>query len=298
MEQSNEKILMLKERYLRLTDYDVLAAEMLSLIDRNQDWLQLSHKDFLERMVFSASIPTLRSRLESLEEKGLIQQQRSKPNKYKVSDDFQNKVAALGMKGIDTISFPVDQLINHMQPTFVEIEEVEVEEVEEVEKPKKKKKKYYDWKHYAEISTEEWRQAKTEGTFPGKENANTLLLGAYLLGMKRKHNIEVGLTAADFGGKYGKLAKEMLAFFTMQAGGDDIKGFNQALDWIKEFIHAPRDSFPGKSNWPIQMAFSRDVYRQHGSGQFTPKTGKKINDTGTVVMRKEDREQTKITIGN
>lgn len=164
---------------------------------------------------------------------------------------------------------------------------------------KPKKNRYYDWTHYAKFSTEEWKLARQEGKWPGKETGLTLLLGAYLLAMKRKHGVETGLTPGDFNGKYGTLSKKMLEFFTDQHGGDELKGFNAGLDWIREFVYAPADSFVGKAGWPLQMAFSRDMYRQHGTGQFLPKTGKKRNDTGNVIMTQEQREEAmkKVRIG-
>lgn len=153
---------------------------------------------------------------------------------------------------------------------------------------------FYGWRHYAEITPDEWKAAREEGKLPGRERFQTLLLGAYLLGMYHRHKQEILLIPADFNGKYGRLSSAMLKFFTTAHEGDKLLGFKSALDWIKAFLKAPSESYIGKAGWPIQMAFSRDMYRQ------PPKeVGMKRNDTGNVIWDEEDRQkaQEKIRIG-
>jgi DNA-binding transcriptional ArsR family regulator len=125
-------------------------------------------------------------------------------------------------------------------------------------------KKYYDWKHYEQITPEDWTKAKTEGVFPSGESAVTLVIGAYLIAVKKKRQIEVGLVPGDFG-KYSKLAKTMLEFMTGRADGDELQGFRDALEWVREFADCDNTTFIGKAGWSIQLAFARDVYRQVGT---------------------------------
>ena len=156
-------------------------------------------------------------------------------------------------------------------------------------KSKTRGQKFYTWEHYAKISEFEWKQARDEGIFPKNETANTLVLGAYLLAMKHKHGRTEGLIAKDFGGKYGKNAKEMLQFFTAKNNGDELAGFREALDWIREFARAGAASYIGKAGWPIQLCFTRDMYRQ--KGQVVKKSGKARNNTGVIVMDESQREE-------
>ena len=150
------------------------------------------------------------------------------------------------------------------------------------------KNQFYTWEHYAKFTPEDWKAARDTGTLPGKERFQTLVIGAYLLGMHQKHKQDIGLVPGDFNGKYGKLSSAMLTFFTEAHGGDKLKGFNEALDWIKEFVSAPADSFIGKASWPIQMAFNRDMYRQKGLRKYD--VGRKRNNTGRVIWNEEQRK--------
>lgn len=132
-------------------------------------------------------------------------------------------------------------------------------------KPSKKKStKYYDWKHYDQFSSDQWSQAKKTGVFPDGESAPTMLIGAYLIAAKKKHGIEFGLVSGDFG-KYLRLSKNLLEFMTQRASGDEQQGFRDALAWIHEFVACDETTFIGKSSWSIQLAFSRDMYRQIGT---------------------------------
>jgi len=126
-------------------------------------------------------------------------------------------------------------------------------------KSKKKKNRYYDWTHYAKFTEAQWLAAQ-EGDLPPKETFVTLTLGAFLLAMHRVHNQEIGLVPSDFNGKYGKLVKEMLVFFEERTGSE-LESFRMALKWIRHFVGQGSTSFVGRANWPIQMAFSRDMYR-------------------------------------
>ena len=157
-------------------------------------------------------------------------------------------------------------------------------------KPKQKRKNsFYTWEHYSQYTPEQWKAARTDGIMPGKEQRHTLILGAYLLGLHEKHGIDVGLIPSDFNGKYGKLAKEMLDFFSNEDDGDQLKGFNRALDWIKEYLAFPKDSYYGKESWPIQMCFTRDIYRM--AGKKAPSGYKSINNTGTMIFTQEQRDE-------
>lgn len=156
-------------------------------------------------------------------------------------------------------------------------------------KAKKKSRKVYTWEHYAKYTAEEWKAARETGDLPGKEKFHTLLIGAFLLGNYKKHRIEEGLLATDFNGKYGKLASEMLQYFTLMHDGDELAGFNAALDFIKEFLELPLDSFVGKAQWPMELAFQRQQYRRMHAAK--PQTGRKINDTGTIILTQEQRDE-------
>lgn len=158
-------------------------------------------------------------------------------------------------------------------------------------KKKSKGKKYYDWKHYDQIPQEAWSKAKDSGEFPEGESAVTLIIGAYLLAVKKKRGIEFGLVPQDFG-KYTKLAKNLLDFMTARAGGDELQGFRDALGWMHEFADCDETTFIGKSSWSIQLAFSRDVYRQVGT--LRPSLGTRPGDrpkTGVnVIWTSAERE--------
>lgn len=155
--------------------------------------------------------------------------------------------------------------------------------------PKRRKNRFYDWRHYAQFTGDDWTAAKTEGKWPGKENPRTLIIGAYLLAMHKRHKQDVGLVPADFG-KYTRLALLMLEFFTEANDGDFLAGFNDSLDWVREFVSAPPESWYGKEGYPINLLFMRDQYRQKGSAKFKPR-GKRANDTGVVIMTPEARAE-------
>lgn len=149
------------------------------------------------------------------------------------------------------------------------------------------RKSFYDYRHYEQFSESDWHKAKTEFIWPKRENSKTLLIGAYLLGRWRKHHLNEPLATGDYN-KFLPLAKHMLDFFTFKNNDDEKAGFAAALEYIKEFLNTPPESYQGRANWSIQLCFSRESYRQWRN---TPRTGKKINDTGEIIWTPEDAKE-------
>ncbi len=376
MTSTPEKLLVLKERYLLLCDYDVIAAELLARLDAHGTWKSMTEAEMMDMLTVSVkSKRDVRNRVIKLEKQGLIEVNRDpRTNQYRVAvstleqsvrslelhlvESFELEVDRLAdfdrklIFGIGTKSVPIDEKEDKVSDAIgtksVPIDETKGTESVPIEPigtksvpigrnkdtsiitttdnedttsevprsitpdksvsttsedptgvttdlmgesqkgdTSKKKNDYYTWKHYAQFTPEDWTNAKADLTMPGKERPGTLLIGAYLLGMHHRHQIDDGLVPGDFNGKYGRLTKVMLEFFTAKNNGDAVIGFNKALDWIRAFLKAPPDSYPGKAGWPIQMAFNRDQYRKGKKGFHTH--SQQRNDTGTVLMTPEAR---------
>jgi len=382
-----EKLLIVKERYLLLSDYDMVKAELLSTLDSVGDWVSLCREDMQNILSLPISKDHLTRKIRALVEAELIEVDKTtRPHRYRVvasvledqvrSLDLQlventqtqaiiniddlgalnrvliyadsDKVSELDRQNVGLtenrprkcrpkskldcenvgltenrptkcrpnheldrqnvgLKIPLNSNIlstNDLLSTSEELtESTTSEELTESTtdvknssnlspnlKSAQPKNRFYDWTHYAKFTPEDWDAAKADLTMPGKERPQTMLLGAYLLGLHTRHGIDLGLVPQDFNGKYGRSASAMLTFFTDANAGDAIAGFNKALEWIREFLTAPKGSYPERAGYPIAMCFGRDSYRYAGQTRYQS-SDKKINDTGTVVMGEAARAE-------
>ena len=365
---TNEKLLVVKERYLKLTDYDAVSAEILSKLDTCNGWKTLPISEWQVNLTIKdVHGNTLRRKFNELVEDGLLEDKLDGRTKaYRVTETLKERVDALGLQlvsgvmvkvenfsGLDTtveykghqnselkanqsselsevkvtktvsvseskghqsselsdpkltktVSFPpyittvTDESPNTSltddKSTSSKSEESTSHELDS-SKPnishspsKRGRKKFYDYRHYEQFTAEDWKKARTESIWPKKENAKTLLIGAYLLGMWRRHQLDDPLATGEYN-KYLPLAHHMLEFFTHRNNGDEQAGFNASLKYIKEFLSCSADSYQGKATWAIALCFTRDSYR-HWRGPN--RQGKKINDTGIIVDSQKERDK-------
>ena len=156
----------------------------------------------------------------------------------------------------------------------------------------------YSWEHY-EWDAATWAAIR-EGNFPENERPASVLVGAYLLGMKLEHGVTTAVLAPEFNGKIGAIARNCIDYFTAVNGGDELAGFNAALDYVRWYITNREVAFIVEKGRSINLCFSsygyRDAYQEAKIGENLTDERKKgalrFNRVG-VILTHEERAKNK-----
>lgn len=173
----------------------------------------------------------------------------------------------------------------------------EVDAPAKEKKVKKSKSKYYTYEQW-DYDAALWAKIKEEGFIPARETRKALLLGSFLVAMKYQYGTVMAVAGTEFSGKLGKLSSNCLEYFTAIEGGNELRGFNVALDYVKWYVTQDVDEFLANKGRTVNLCFStfayRDAYQQATeAGKIKPKSKVRkgalaLSDSAWIYA--EDRE--------
>jgi hypothetical protein len=117
----------------------------------------------------------------------------------------------------------------------------------------------YDAAFYeAKFTEEAWTALRERGTLPENETMKTALVAAFLVGMKLEHGVGRAVTGSQLSGRVGKQAKELWEHVLANAGGEEIRAINDALDYVRWFLTTDDDWI--EANRTITICFMASRY--------------------------------------